>query len=202
MKILVSTSMPELIPDTEFDLDVPETRLDMLKKLMDKSSAKKVGEFKGMSLYKTGDDQQSGYWFLINSAGDDLAYVCKFVTLGASSLHFKSKVVTQVAVWRNLDIYLTRKFPTYIFFNMLLPKYGVVMTDSQQTRAGRTFWQARIGDAIHKNLYVYTFDQNTRELQRLHNTDDLDNAAPYIWARDPKFRTRRVLISQTPLTLE
>lgn len=75
------------------------------------------------------------------------------------------------------------------------------MADNQQTKDGRRFWQARMGDALHKGLFVYTFDQNTRDLNRLHNTDGIDDAAPYLWKKDPKFRTRRVLISQTKLTL-
>jgi hypothetical protein len=193
--------MPELIEDTSFDLDDETVRKNLLSRLLDKSSMELVGTYKGLNFYVTGRNSNGGYWFLLDKTGSDLAYVCRFVTLGASSMQFKSKVITQVAVWRNFDVYVSRAFPAYIFFRMLLPKYGVVMTDNQQTKDGRRFWQARMGDALHKGLFVYTFDQNTRDLHRLHNTDDIDDAAPYLWKKDPKFRTRRVLISQTKLTL-
>ena len=202
MQVMVSVSMPELIEDTSFDLDDETVRKNLLSRLLDKSSMELVGTYKGLNFYVTGRNSNGGYWFLLDKTGSDLAYVCRFVTLGASSMQFKSKVITQVAVWRNFDVYVSRAFPAYIFFRMLLPKYGVVMTDNQQTKDGRRFWQARMGDALHKGLFVYTFDQNTRDLHRLHNTDDIDDAAPYLWKKDPKFRTRRVLISQTKLTLD
>ena len=202
MEILVSISMPELIADTSFDLDDPEVRKEMFKRLTQKSSCEKVGSYKSMEFFATGRSSNEGYWFLLNKRGDDLVYVCRFVTLGASSTSFRSKVVTQIAVWRNYDVYDTRQFPAYIFFKMLVPKYGTVMSDSQQTKDGRRFWQSRMGDALHKGLYVYTFDQMTRELKRLHASDDIDAAAPYLWAIDSKFRTRRILISETALILE
>lgn len=202
MKIVVSVSMPELIEDTQFDLDDPVVRKELFKKLTAKDSCEKVGAYKGMDFYATGRNSNEGYWFLLNKAGDDLAYVCRFKTLGASAPHFKSKVATQVAIWRNYGVADSRAFPTYIFFKMLLPKYGIMMSDSQQTNDGRKFWQSRMLDAMHKGLYVYTFDQMTRALRRLQSSYDLDSNANYLWSKDPKQRTRRALISQTPLTLD
>lgn len=202
MQVMVSVSMPELIEDTSFDLDDDASRKELFTKLTNKLSVERIGSYKGLEFYATGRSSNEGYWFLLNKRGTDLAYVCRFITLGASSMQFKAKVVTQIAVWRNYNYAESRAFPAYIFFRMLLPKYGVVMSDSQQTNDGRKFWQSRMLDALHKGLFVYTFDQNTRDLNRLHNTDDIDDAAPYLWKKDPKFRTRRVLISQTKLILD
>ena len=202
MQVMVSVSMPELIADTSFDLDDDVTRKELFAKLTNKSSMERIGAYKGLEFYATGRKSNEGYWFLLNKRGDDLAHVCRFVTLGASSVQFKTKVVTQIAVWRNYNYAESRSFPAYIFFKMLLPKYGVVMSDSQQTNDGRKFWQSRMLDALHKGLSLYSFDQNTRELKRMHSVDDVNDAAPYLWKKDPKFRTRRVLISQTKLTLD
>lgn len=200
MKLLLSLSFPEIVPDTDFDLDDPEVRKDLLKHLMAKKSCVKVGEYNDLPFYHTGD--QDGYWFLTDVAVTDIYYCCRYtstVVRGSS----KSKAVTQLAVWRTQDYatYKLLKIAALVLFKRLLPTYGIVMSDGQHTRAGKRFWIGRIVDALHRGLYCYVYNQNTRELTQIRAEKELADLEQEVWAPapSPKHRAMRLVISQTRL---
>ncbi|MDM3588942.1 hypothetical protein [Proteus mirabilis] len=69
---------------------------------------------------------------------------------------------------------MTRAIPR-AFFNYLLENYNIVVSDEEQTGAGKRFWETMIDWAFKANLYIYISDgtEEERPLIKLNNTDEL-----------------------------
>jgi len=62
--------------------------------------------------------------------------------------------VSQIALWRRTGSPFVQKLTTRIFFTYLLPKYGCILSDAQQTQDGNTFWINRMAEATRMGLRV------------------------------------------------
>jgi hypothetical protein len=117
--------------------------------------------------------------------------------------------------WRDRGLFETTELSSHVFFDLLMPIHGNVMTDSLHTGPGERFWLRRIDDAFNRNLNVYCVyliptDNSPRKIVKATSklsfnslliTSDSDlSRSP--WGDEDKFEARRVLISQTPLNVE
>jgi hypothetical protein len=102
--------------------------------------------------------------------------------------------ITQVQVWRNKLVGLTKGLAERLFFTYLLPMADCVVTDRHQTIYGRSFWELRIVEAFERGLPVYLLDQNEHTQALLASVEDFDRLADTWWGDDPKFQGRKIAI--------
>jgi hypothetical protein len=112
------------------------------------------------------------------------------------------KAACQILVWKSIGYPdLLTGLPSYIFFNILLPKTGTIVTDYQQTNAGRRFWGDRISTALSIGKYVYYVNfQPDRVLQQITNIQQLEDLSPSIYGSHQKYKQRRLIITDHPIS--
>jgi hypothetical protein len=64
--------------------------------------------------------------------------------------------VCQTSVWRNKEFMLSG-FAKWVFFNILMPKNGNILSDCYQYLDGKRFWHSRIQEVLtsKKKFFVY-----------------------------------------------
>lgn len=111
--------------------------------------------------------------------------------------------VWQSLVWSYPPAAYIAGIPQQIFFENLLPKFGTIITDSQQTWDGKRFWQLRLAEAFEKKLNVYFYDFQTHEIIKIENYVDFRklSQANDIWGPSDKHQMKRMVISNKNLPL-
>lgn len=118
-------------------------------------------------------------------------------------------VTTEVLHWRNRGQTMMgfANLTRHVFFDLLLPLRGAVLSDSLHTPSGEAFWVKIIEESFDRNLGVYYLNflpVNThvnREIIQLHDKNDfldLTNPTNSVvrapWGGHEKFEARRFLI--------
>lgn len=108
--------------------------------------------------------------------------------------------ITQVAVWRNGDDHheiVVTNFARRVFA-WLLENYSIVISDSEQTGDGASFWMRRIRQAIsHPERHVYAWDGTSEDAEPVEITtitDFLEHWKPQFWGFDPDVHQHRLFI--------
>ncbi len=66
-----------------------------------------------------------------------------------------------------------RKISSFIFWEVIFQKYGVVISDSEQTFDGRGFWEHRLGEAFERGHVVRLLNTESRQVKVLNNVSEL-----------------------------
>lgn len=202
MKLKELFESPTIIPD----LDDPD-ELDLFDKtknqLLYKHFISKKYQYKKKLFDLT--ENASVYQFKTQffCLDTELEKVTYFMSYGVNNNKKLGQFVWQSMVWTDLKVhsrYLVG-VASKVFFEYLLPKFHVILTDSQQTWKGRRFWEISIGAALDKKLNVYFFDFLNNNLIELQNFDDLyDYQKKYdIWGLTKSHEMRRMVISDKKL---
>lgn len=111
--------------------------------------------------------------------------------------------VWQSLVWRDFTIRYLSTIPQKMFFKYLLPKFGCILTDSEQSWDGRRFWALRISDAFTMNLNVYFYNFDGHKLVKMNNINDFRQVqAQYdVWGGNDKHRMKRMVITNKILPI-
>lgn len=108
----------------------------------------------------------------------------------------------QSLVWRSKYVDYNNTLPHEIFFNTLLPKYGTIATDGDQTDDGRRFWSYQIKYAFDKNLNVYYYNLATKGLIPIDNMMTFEEIKQKykIWGADKSRQKQLIVITNKKLT--
>ena len=112
---------------------------------------------------------------------------------------------TQMLVWRSTDAQhgpVLRDLPSNVFFNYILERYDVILSDQNQTREGHTFWQRHMSLALARNLHVYYYRMLSASLQPIANQQELDDLTDVIWGEADGQEDHLALISRVQLPLQ
>jgi hypothetical protein len=103
---------------------------------------------------------------------------------------------TQVLVWRRSGDQVVRGFAAEMFKHFL-QKYIVMITDEQQTAAGKKFWEDQIVYALKDGYCVYFYDRKgINGLQRIKTEEDFfETFEPLGWGNDLLHQNKWFLIS-------
>ena len=142
-------------------------RVDTLLKLRSESHEKiatiDIGGGETRDLFQTGSKKSGYLWcFDTNPSGEEeVTYLVKYIptTLhGGKGVRVPS-TLPQVAVWNNAvynNVDPTKYFTQEVFFNVLLPRFGAMSSDAQQTTNGLRFWVRQIQHALkNRSHHVY-----------------------------------------------
>jgi hypothetical protein len=192
---------PKSILPTDFGLnDEKENRKQTMRFLRDADRELVKSFAHDINLYEVGRQ-----FCLIDETNNHLIYYMRWEEIFHKFVGHRA--ACQIAVWRDQNKPGYEETAREIFFDHLLPKYGVVITDALQTPDGRTFWIRRVGDAFRRNLNVYylnlmqSTDGVSRELIKIESVADFErlNKEKDFWGETEKFRARKIIISSVEL---
>lgn len=203
MKVLVKEllfEMPKSIVPVELDLDFEKSNKKLAVELLQDKSRELVKNFsEDVNLYEIRNQ-----FVLIDEKERSIIYYMKWKEIFHKFINHQA--ASQVLVWRDKNKPY-ENIAKDIFFEYLLPKYKVVITDALQSPDGRTFWIRRIGNAFSLGLNVYylsllqTSADKTRELIKIDSVADFErlNKEKNFWGETEKFKTRKLIISSIEL---
>ncbi len=194
--------MSDEIDGTKIVQDLPSSLIDYVKeKLSEKIKAriKPIGKYLGQAIYNFGDSE-TGYVILYDEKSSDILYFVRYKRIR----HNGFRLGRQVLVWRNSLHPSTGGFARHVFFKLLLPKYGALIADKEQTKNGAAFWTNSINEAFSQNLYVYVLDRRSRKtsLVQLFDTQDVIRWKDVLWGSTKSHELVFAVISQKPLALK
>ena len=179
--------------------DIPkyaiDASLELLSYYLENDKAKVVETVQGGYgiLYKVGNNV-SGYYFLVQR--EKVVY---FVRYGLHSAMKSTHGLYQMLVWRDGEA-LTHGIVQRIITKHLLPQYGVLFSDSKQTKDGAHFWLVMLQHFVEdRAMYVYTWDQTT--LTQITDLDQLKNAQSTVWGPTQSHSKLRVVLSLKPISM-
>ena len=86
---------------------------------------------------------------------------------------FPYEAVTQVLVWRE-ETNKYSGFSYQIFWKHLIPKYHAIATDSIQTQAGKSVWEAVLDSGLRQGYDIYLIDTKTQQASKISTTEELE----------------------------
>ncbi|MBD2779792.1 hypothetical protein [Xenorhabdus szentirmaii] len=139
---------------------------------------------------------------LINDISKEVAYYNRAIIQPDAMLNCRP--VTQILVWRIRTPQhraALRDLAGKVFFDYLLERYNVIVSDMNQTNDGMSFWQGCMYDALMYNLHVYTYDMITCELRKILTQDDVSRQEMWLWGAPEHHQNRLAIISKSELPI-
>lgn len=186
-----------MIPDLSNEELIAEAQSYFDKRLKFNPDRKPNFMYRGAPVYMFGDGEKVSYIFLVENG--EITYLLKYHKVRYSGV----KLGRQVLVIRVKMTEATVKFARHVFFKILLPKYKALITDKQQTKFGRNFWEHAISDALTQNLNVYFLDRRpaVHVLHPIKDEDELERFSSGIWGNTKAHDLTFAIISESPLQL-
>lgn len=189
--------MPQNIEPLDWhSINDPEENRLLYQKLSTNKYKKHI-----MQIFSNADLHQLGsQFFCLDSKMKRVTYYMKYEVGNNGKL---GSFVWQSLVWSLPSAAYVAGLPQLIFFEKLLPKFGTIATDSQQTWDGRRFWKLRIADAFNKQLNVFFYNFANHEIIKIDSYDDFESlsARKDVWGETDKHKMKRMVISNKDLPL-
>lgn len=144
--------------------------------------------------------QLKSQFFCLDDNAERVTYYMKYEVGNNSKI---GSFVYQSLVWVHEGSPYLSGIPQKIFFEQLLPKFGTIITDSQQTWHGKRFWKLRIAEAFEKNLNVYFYDFSNHHITKIEDYSGFEEAEMHndIWGPFNAHKMKRIIISNKELPL-
>lgn len=126
----------------------------------------------------------------------EAVYYNRVVVTNISDLNVKP--ATQCLVWRShnaLHEPAVDKVARNVFFNYLLDKYNVILSDNNQTSGGKLFWERQITFAMLYEKHAYYYDMMSAELQKI-DWDNIADIKDRLWGKADDFEYHLAIISK------
>lgn len=143
-------------------------------------------------LLKSGDIHNGYYMFVRNNKVD---YFAKYEAINNI---LNKKMLKQVLVERFGIDYKSVGIPKKVFFDYLLPTFGGIASDKEQTYDGKRFWEGAIHDAIDDVKYsVYVIDKrhSPNKTTKIESQEQFDSIVNDVWGN--KYFFQYILLSIT-----
>ncbi|MDC9612577.1 hypothetical protein PSI19_01515 [Xenorhabdus khoisanae] len=140
---------------------------------------------------------------LINDISKEVAYYNRVVI--QPDVVLNCRPVTQILVWRIRTPQhraVLRDLAGKVFFDYLIERYNVIVSDMNQTTDGMAFWQDRMYDALTYDMHVYAYDMITCELRKILTQDDVSHQEIWLWGDPEHHQNRLAIISKNELPIE
>lgn len=140
---------PMLIDDIDFSFNDEVYNEIKAKEVLGNQTKKIVIETPILKVFKVGDSKK-GELVGIPNGIERVDYYVNYKTYNFPPI---GRAVAQVKLWRMDDgnaIGITKA----MFFDYLLPKFGTIVSDNQQTKDGERFWRSRLTEANIAGLKI------------------------------------------------
>ena len=74
---------------------------------------------------------------------------------------------------KKFDGSAVRKISSFIFWEVIFKKYGVVISDAEQTADGKGFWMYRLTEAFRNGLVVRLLNTESRQVKIIRGEQEL-----------------------------
>ena len=126
----METAHPALIPSSEFGFDDALLNAKFAKEQL-KKIAEIIEEDDKHSIFRTGSKEQ-GWIIGYNKRLKSIYYCIQYQKLNKRII---GQTVTQTLLWRAAGSAFTYDITNRMVFGILLPRYGAILSDSQQRKA-------------------------------------------------------------------
>lgn len=130
-------------------------------------------------------------YYLLNPSFERVSF---FSFIETKKFRLLGRYVTQVGVWRH-DTAPATGVAKHVFFKYLLPMFGTIISDTDQTMEGRRFWSDRIVDALRNKFYVYAYFVSANKLVSLKYESDYAKIVNRVYGDAKKYQLIRLVIS-------
>ena len=177
--MFLSESMPSVCDPTTFGLDKAVSNKLKLKNLK-KHIAKKIGSLplasgKLLDVMRSGTTGGSVY---AEREGNLVLYI-QYSTYRYAFLPMQA--LTQTKLWRSQSLLVSHEFSHNLFFQIMLPLSGAILSDKEQTSDGQEFWKRRCMEALQIGCHVALVDFGTRSYKEFSDADGLEPARLDSW---------------------
>jgi hypothetical protein len=137
---------------------------------------------------------------LLNDVEKSVVY---FNRVMVSSIHdLNCRPATQMLVWRSqADAHklVLRDLAQDVFFNYILERYDVILSDNHQTNEGKFFWQRLMSRALALDLKVYYYQMMDATLDPINDQEALNELEDKLWSEEDGQEYHLALISKVEL---
>lgn len=140
---------------------------------------------------------------LVNELTKTVVYYNKVLFSG--QLDMNCRPATQVLVWRSTDsrhAAVLHGLAQDVFFNYILDRYDIILSDNYQTSEGQYFWMRQMSNALTLNYHVYYYRLMESKLDPIPDQDSLDGLTDQIWSEDDGQTYHLAVISKIKLPAE
>lgn len=144
---------------------------------------------------------------LLNDITQQVVYYNHVIITQVSDLNCRP--ASQMMVWRSSDQKheaVLNNLANNVFFNYILERYDVILSDSSHTGQGQFFWKRQMSSALARGLYVYFYRMLEAQLEPILNQEALDELDESLWGEDDRYSHHLAIISRinlpTDLSLE
>jgi len=137
---------------------------------------------------------------LLNDITEQVAYYNQVVVTQIVDLNCRP--ATQMLVWRSPDQQhgsVLRDLASNVFFNYILERYDVIVSDNSHTGDGQFFWQRQMSMALARGLYVYFYRMLEAKLERILDQEALGELSEALWSEDDPYEYHLAIISRVEL---
>lgn len=137
---------------------------------------------------------------LLCDADKSVAYYNRVII--QSHIDLRCRPATQSLVWRTAKYQhgqVLRDLASRVFFDYILSRYDVIMSDSQQTIEGHQFWRRKLSEALARQLHVYHFRFMTGQLAGIPDEAALEQACSELWGETEQHEDYLAIISRHEL---
>lgn len=180
----------------DLDEDTIEFHLKKSLKLKDKSG-KKVATYQGAEVWQTGDQKEN---YLILWYNNEILYLVKSRLAKLGIERFGQQVMA-IKNYNASDSTPTAGFLLWAFLKKLLPQYGLLVSDEEQTKQGESVFRFIIQAALQRRKHVYVFDRRSSPTRWLtiKRYKDLVLNASWIYGSDVGHKRVYIIISEKPV---
>lgn len=192
MEVKISASAPQLIDPVPDDHPLVQQQVRKALEALASGKAKFVTLHNACRLFKYGDKFEGAY-FLVHGSDENplIIYLVRYsrVSIKKGLLNTKN-ALRQVLVWRreNAPSSGSANVARRVFFDYLLPEFGALVTDTQQTARGKAFWDYALLWALEKGLVVSVINTRQQKSQIVHSVEELESLNPAVWGKQFWFR--------------
>lgn len=169
LRELLSISLEEMvqrIPSLKLEkLENPRENKKLYKNISTFAKKTSLGNFNALELSQISKGRETEI-YAIDRQREEVVYYMRYEIQQADFIDVDW--VTQVLVWRGSNIH-SEGIAKYVFYKYVLDKFGIVVSDTQQTSYGEKFWKDRVIEAFsNPHLRVYLIDFNTHQIKKLN----------------------------------
>lgn len=202
----LETALPKAIPPLDGN---PNDDPSIVKHIRSKNLV--PCDIPNVRKYKFGDDHNGGI-ILFDTTDNAIGYYVRYCLVKICP---DIKAMRQVLVWRAQPIepgYIQRRgLASHIMFDELLPRYGQLICDIEQTSLGFYLWGRVMDTAIDNSIPCYIiFMPNSKKPEwakhkegtlviQLHTGLDFKKYIPYIYGTGADKRYALLCVSQKPI---
>ena len=130
-----------------------------------------------------------GLYFLYEEQRASILYLVRYRRVELSKLPSGAR---QVLVWRSSLDATTTNIAQHVFWRYLFKRFRVLVSDSQQSEKGRSFWQYQVQYALAHGHSVTLVNTNDQTTHKITSPQELGRMQDKVW--DPRDWFKRILL--------